>query len=158
MKIVIACLFFCFLSPIAATAQTRQKAETAFLAELNNILKNSREQHWRYKGAMTIDSAFAIDKNGVLSITVRYTEDADVVITRMEAPVKNINQVAYDLYLILEFKGDEVSAYESETNSKILHGLGKSNYFHIGVPVKDGYKQQEKLQKLLDNLLKYYKN
>lgn len=158
MKTLITLLYFSLLLPVAATAQTKQKAETAFLAELNKIISNSKEQHWAYKGVMTIDSAFAINKKGELSVTVRYTEDTDVVIARMVAPVKRKMRVAYDLYLILEYNDNAVAAYETAKNSTHLKELEKINYFHIGVPLYEGYKQQEKLQQLLDNLLKYYKN
>lgn len=139
-------------------AQTKQKAETAFVAELNKIISNSKEQHWAYKGVMTIDSAFAINKKDELSVTVRYTEDNDVVIARMVAPIKKKMRVAYDLYLILEYNDNYVSSYETAKNSTYLKELEKSNYFHIGVPLYEGDKHQEKLQKLLDNLLKYYTN
>ena len=158
MKILLTCLFFSLLLPIAATAQSKEKAQAAFLAALNKIISNSKEQHWAYKGVMTIDSAFAINKKGDLSVTVRYTEDTDVVIARIVAPVKKKMRVAYDLYLILEYNANDVSAYETAKNSNHLIELEKTNYFHIGVPLYEGYKQQEKLQKLLDNLLIYYKN
>ena len=158
MKKLIPLLYFSFLLPVAAIAQSKQKAETAFLAELNKIISNSKEQHWAYKGVMTIDSAFAINKKDELSVTVRYTEDTDVVIARMVAPIKKKMRVAYDLYLILEYNDNNVSAYETAKKSTYLKELEKTNYFHIGVPLYEGYEQQEKLQKLLDNLLKYYKN
>ena len=156
MKIIILCILFCLLLPIISSAQAKQKAEQKFVNALNSILKNSKEQHWKYSGTMTIDTAFAINQGGVLSVTVHYTDDTTVVKSRMEAPVKSIKTIAYDLYLILEYKTDEVTVYESEINNNALKELHKTNLFHIGVPTKDGYKQQEKLQRLLDKLLKYY--
>ena len=158
MKSIIIAIYCCTIFPIVAIAQPKQKAQAAFLAELNKIISNSKEQHWAYKGVMTIDSAFAINKKDELSVTVRYTEDTDVVIARMTAPIKRKMRVAYDLYLILEYNDNYVSAYETAKNSTYLKELEKTNYFHVGVPLYEGYKQQEKLQKLLDNLLKYYKN
>ncbi len=152
---IIALIVFFQINTIA---QTKQKAEKAFVAELNKIISNSKEQHWAYKGVMAIDSAFAINKKGDLSVTVRYTEDNDVVIARMVAPIKRKMRVAYDLYLILEYNDNYVSSYETAKNSTHLKELEKTNYFHIGVPLYEGYEQQKKLQKLLDNLLKYYKN
>lgn len=156
MKTIFTSIFFFLLMPIIASAQTKQKAEKEFVAELNSILKKSKEQHWKYKGLITIDSAFAINKEGILSVTVRYNDEGSVVKTRMEAPLKNIQLVAYDLYLILVYKTDEVTVYESEENSSELKQVDKTNYFHIGAPAKDGYKQEEKLQGLLDKLLKQY--
>jgi hypothetical protein len=63
-------------------AQSKQLVEKEFTKELNSILKNSKEQHWKYTGVMTIDTAFAINKEGVLSVTVRYNNDGNVVRTR----------------------------------------------------------------------------
>lgn len=148
---------FFLLIHYSATAQTKLKAEKAFLAELNNILSNTKEQHWAYKGVMTIDSAFAISKSGDLAVTVRYKDEDGIVIARMSAPVKETKWVAYDLYIILEYNSDVVTSFESKKNSKKLKGLQKSNYFHIGVPLYDGEQKKEELQKLLVNLLKYYR-
>jgi hypothetical protein len=147
----------CLVIHVTATAQSKQKTEQAFVKQLNKILLDSKQQHWKYKGTMTVDSAFAINTNGILSVTTRYTDDdATFIITRMEAPVKAIRQVAYDLYLILEYKDEVVTVFESEPNSKDLKKLFNTNLFHIGAPLNDGYKQQEKLQHLLEKLLKYY--
>jgi hypothetical protein len=158
MKILFICLVSFLLAPTVATAQSKQKAEKEFLAHLNDILKDSDEQHWKYKGVMTIDSAFAINKEGILSVTVRYTDDTSFIRTRMEAPVKNIKWVAYDLYLILEYKKEEVTVYESEVNSNELKEISKTNYFHIGAPLPEDMKRQEKLQRLLDKVMPFYKN
>jgi hypothetical protein len=158
MKILIAWLASLLLIFQTATAQTQQKAEKEFVTHLNNILKDSDEQHWKYKGVMTIDSAFAINKEGILSVTVRYTDDTSFIRTRMEAPVKNIKWVAYDLYLILEYNKEEVTVYESEVNSNELKESSKTNYFHIGAPLPEDMMRQEKLQKLLDKVMVFYKN
>lgn len=147
----------CYLFLNTATAQPQQKAEKDFLNQLNSILKNSRQQHWNFEGAMTIDSAFAINETGVLSVTVRYTNDTSFVRVRMAAPVNKIKGVAYDLYLILEYKDELVTFYASEPGSNELTEKGKTNLFHIGAPLPEDVKSQEKLQKALDKLLKYYK-
>lgn len=158
IKTIVISLIFILLAPTATLAQTQQKAEKEFVTHLNNILKYSDEQHWKYKGVMTIDSAFAINKEGILSVTVRYTDDTSFIRTRMEAPVKNIKWVAYDLYLILEYNKEEVTVYESEINSNELKESSKTNYFHIGAPLPEEMKRQEKLQKLLDKVMVFYKN
>jgi hypothetical protein len=145
----------CLLLHYSVCAQSKLKAEKEFLTQLNTILKKSKQQHWKYKGTMNIDSAFAINKEGILSVTVHYTdEDSSVVRMRMEAPANKILLVAYDLYLILEYKEDEVTVYESEVNSKELKKLHNTNLFHIGAPLSNGYNQREKLQKLLEKMLK----
>ena len=158
MKTIFTCLILVLLLPIMTSAQTKQKAEKEFVNELNSILKNSPSQHWGYEGSMSIDSAFAISPAGILSVTVRYKTDTSFVRARMQAPVSKIINVAYDLYLILAYKTEEVTIYNSEEQSEELKEIGKSIYFHIGEPVGDGFKEKEKLQKLLDKLLKYYPN
>ena len=153
-------IFLVLLLPFITTAQSRQKAEKKFLAELNSILKNSKDNdHWNKPGLMSIDSPFAINTQGILSATVRFKdEDGEVIRARMQAPVEKIVDVAYDLFLILDYKTDEVIKYESEVNNELLNEMYKSNYFHVGEPVSDGYKKQKKLQGLLERVLKYYKN
>jgi hypothetical protein len=92
--LLITC-FFSFILPPAATAQAKQKAEKEFVGQLNHVLNISRQLHWAYEGnAMTIDSAFAINKEGVLSVTVRYTNDSSFTRVRMEAPVSKIINIA----------------------------------------------------------------
>ena len=151
-------VFLVLLLPFTAMAQPGEKAKKKFLAELNGILKNSKENdHWNQPGIMSIDSPFAINTQGILSVTVRFKdEDGEVVRARMQAPVEKIVDVAYDLYLILDYKTDMVIKYESEINSEPLVEKYKTKYFHIGAPLSDGRKQQKKLQGLLGKLLKYY--
>ncbi|MGF2414621.1 hypothetical protein [Ferruginibacter sp.] len=160
MKTLITLLYFSLLLPVATAAQSKQKAEKDFVNQLNSILKNSSEHdHWLQTGTMTIDSAFAINKAGILSLTVRHTDDdSSFVRARMEAPINKIQRIAYDLYLILEYKTDEVTVFKSATNSNELIEDHKTNYLHIGAPWPEDMKHQEKLQKLLDKLLVFYKN
>jgi hypothetical protein len=80
-------LFLLLCSSFVCHAQTKKKSEQEFLKQLNSILKNSKQQHWAYEGnAMSIDSAFAINKEGILSVTVRYTSNTSFVRVRMTAP------------------------------------------------------------------------
>ena len=104
MKKSLLLITSCFLLTNVASAQSKQKAEKKFLKELNSIVRKSPSQHWGYDGVMTIDSAFAISKTGIISVTVRYTTDEFFMRARMEAPVSTISEVAYDLYLILKYK------------------------------------------------------
>lgn len=156
MKKLLVFICCCFLYSHLAFAQTKQKAEKDFLNELNSILKNSPSQHWGFDGVMTIDSGFSISPAGILSVTVRYTTEESFKRARMEAKMSKITGIAYDLYLILEYKTNEVSVFESEEGSNELKENRKSNYFHIGEPVGDGYVEKKKLEQLLEKVLKYY--
>ncbi len=157
MKILF--IHFLLLFPFMVMAQTKQKAEQAFVTELNHIIKNSKQQHWAYEGyKMTIDSPFVINKEGILSVTTSYTKDTEFITTKMWAPINKIDKVAYDLYLILEFKRDDVSSSyrEGKGNEPFIENE-KDFMFHIGAPLVEDMERQIKLQKLLDDLQKYYK-
>ncbi len=158
MKSIIIAIFCCAMLPIASTAQTKQKAEKEFVNELNNLLKKSKDNdHWDLKGNMTIEKGFAIDKQGLLSVTVRFTEEGNFILKKMVAPVKNAKEVLYDLYLILAYSEKEVTVYQSELNSATLKEVNKNIYFHLGAPgAKNGRNTQKKLEQLLNNILKYY--
>lgn len=157
-KIILFILFsFSLVWQQAATAQTKLHAEKEFLGLLNSILKNSKQQHWAFEGVMTIDSAFAISPDGMLSVTVRYTGDSSFIRTRMEAPVNKIKEVAYDLYLILVFKEQWVTVYASLPGSNTLQESAKTNLFHIGAPEQEETGLQEKLQQALDKVLLFYR-
>lgn len=175
MKTILLLLIGCTLFTQGATAQSKQKAEKAFLKELNNILKKTPYHHWAFeprpqldsnyepipvskdaRSNMRIDSAFAINAAGTLSVTLRYLNDSSFVRARMEVPVKDIKSMEYDLYLILGCKADAVVGYTSAEGSELFVETERTNLFHLGLPAYDGYYQREKMQKLLDNLLKYY--
>jgi hypothetical protein len=132
-------LFLCALLWFTQLVQSqpKQKAEKEFLKELNSILSNSKDtDFWHEKGTMTVDSKFTISDKGILSVTVKYTEeDATFTRVRMEAAVSKIIDVAYDHYLILEFKDDDVTFYESEVSSYVssfttlLFSISSLNFF-----------------------------
>jgi hypothetical protein len=141
-----------------AVAQSKQKAEKEFLKQLNTVLQHSKQQHWAYEGnAMTVDSAFAINKEGLLSVTVHYTSDSSFIRTRMTAPVSKIDKVLYDLYIILDCKDKPVTFYQSEPGSNELKEVNKGGRFHIGAPEPEDVRYREKLEKALVDLRKYYR-
>ena len=151
--ISILTITFVFASQQPASAQSKQKAEKEFLGLLNSILIHSKQQHWAFEGAMTIDSAFAITREGILSVTVSYTTDSGIVRCRLEAPVNKMVKVSYDLFIILECKDRSVTFYQSEPGSNELKEAGKTDLFHVGAPVAGGMVYQKNLQKALERLL-----
>ena len=151
-------LLFC--SAFAA-AQSKEKAQNAFLQQLNTILLNSKEYTWNdfmQEGAsVQVVKPFTIS-NDVLSMTLNYKIADSTTTIAMEAPIAKIKSVVYDHYLVLLWDEEEVTKQQFLSNSTVLDKTTKQNYLHIGTPVKDGRKEQEKLEKLLEKLLKYYKN
>lgn len=105
---------------------------------------------------MTLDSAFAISKKGILSVMVRYTNDSSFVRVRTTAPLAKIEKIIYNLYLILVYKENVVTFYKSEHNNMELIEFNTFSWFHIGAPMPEDIKYQEKLQLALDNLRQYY--
>ena len=99
-KLLILAVFTAFyLQPSNVFAQKKNKAERAFVTELNTVLNKSEKQDGDYEGVMTIDSAVAINADGVLAMTVKYTSDRTITRVRLAAPVSSIQKVLYDLYL-----------------------------------------------------------
>lgn len=159
LKMKYILLFFIFIAlPITAFSQTKEKAQDALVRELNTILRSSDQHHWAYEGKMTVDSAFAIDKKGILSMTVNYKTDSTNIKVRMEAPIYKAKSVLYDAFLILEYGLDEVKVFEivNETGKEEEKHEYKNDLFHIGSPLENGYEKQEQLEKLLKKVLKFY--
>lgn len=146
-------LAFCCLS-LAGFAQPKSKAEKDFLKELNEILKESVNQHWEFDGKMSVDSPFAINGQGLLTSTVKYTTDTSVTRVRSEAPLNKITFVRQDVYIYLEYRDKSVMVYEQKNNKDWLIKF-KRSMFHIGMGDDDG-KQAEKVQKKFDKLREFY--
>src|SRR5687767_1330818 len=152
MKFLILSALFSLIQPVPLQAQSKPKAQKEFLAELNKVLHKSRQQHSSYEGVMTIDSVFAISKEGILSVTVRYTTDSSFKRVRLAAPVGRIDTIRYDLYLILEYRDDIVSLSESEPGSEMLKEVSKGAWFHVGAPLPEDVVYMERLQRALNKL------
>jgi hypothetical protein len=148
-------LFFAFLHNQPAFAQSKKNAEKEFLQQLNTVLKKSLRHESGYEGKMLIDTPFAINREGLLCVTLRYTNDSTYQRVRLEAPVKDIRTVRYDLYLILEYGDDLVTKYESEWGSAALKEVSRGSWFHVGAPLPEDVTYQQKVQQALDKLKKF---
>ncbi len=158
-KILILLCCFTFVVNLT-TAQPKQKAETAFLAKLNSALNTSdtESRGYGFPDLKIIDTPFSIDNKGNLLLTIRrINADSTFVISKMEAPVNKIKHVAYDLYLILEFEGNNVTWQTLEPNSNNIEKSYKTNELSVGAPWPEDKRHQIELQILLNEVLKYYK-
>ena len=144
---------FCLLS-LTGFSQSKSKAEKDFLKELNDILKETANQHWEFDGKMSIDSPFAINSRGLITSTVKYTTDTSVVRVRSEAPVNKITFARQDVYIYLEYRDKSVIVYEQKTNQDWQIKF-RRNMFHIGMGDDDG-KQADKVQQKFDKLREFY--
>ena len=150
MKFPILFIVAFFLFPGWSNAQSKSKIQKKFLTELNTILKNTNQHHWNYEGKMKIDSAFQINKKGVLSVTVSYKTDSTSTKVKMEAPFNKIKSVDYDLYLILFFEENDVTISETFKENPERNNQYQTNLFHIGIPREDGLLVKDQLQKMVD--------
>jgi hypothetical protein len=146
-------LTLCCLSQ-TTLAQSKSKTEKDFLKELNDILKQSPNQHWEFDGKMSIDSPFTISSQGILTSTVKYTTDTSVMRVRTEAPVNKITFARQDVYVYLEYRDKSVIVYEQKKN-KDWSIKFKRNMLHLGMGDDDG-KQADKVQKKFDKLREFY--
>lgn len=146
--VLMSCISF------SVTGQSKGKAEKDFTKELNDILKQSPNQHWEFDGKMTVDTPFSITPQGTLTSTVRYTTDTSVIRVRSEAPVNKITFARQDVYIFLEYRDKSVMVYEQK-NNKDWSIKFKRNMFHIGMGDDDG-KQADKVQKKFDKLREFY--
>lgn len=145
---------------ISAFSQSKQKAEANFLKELNQILKNTKEYPWAnfisQVDTVKIEKPFSIS-NDVLSLSASYHVNDSIFKVTLEAPVSKIKSILYDHYLVLQFDDEVVTKTEFEPNGNAIKETIKQNYFHIGAPGSEkGPKAQEKLEKLMHKMLKYY--
>src|SRR6218665_1120199 len=88
-------LILAMLLPMLAFSQSKQKATGNFLKELNNIIQHSDDNdHWNIQGTMSVDTPFAINNKGILSVTVRFiNEEGETRRARMEASVNKITRI-----------------------------------------------------------------
>jgi len=99
-------VFLCLSVSCISIAQPRQRAEKAFVDDLNTILVRSVAEHNKDGAEQTeIDSVFAISPAGMLSLTIRTGSDSSVVVSRMEASLYKLSEVVLDVYLSLRFEG-----------------------------------------------------
>ena len=149
--VVITSLYW---QPTIVFAQKKNKAERAFVTELNTVLNKSEKQDGDYEGVMNIDSAFAINAAGVLTVTVKYTSDSSITRVRLAAPVSSIQKVLYDLYLILECADEQVHLFEAKNNEP-LKEVSKGSWFHVGAPLPEDMVCLQRAQKRRDTLKKH---
>lgn len=137
-----------------------EHSEKKWTAYLNNILKHSESIHWAYKDRpMTIDSAFAINSEGILSVTVRYhNADSGYYRVRWAVPVTRLTKATEDLYYVYESAPDAVQVFETAGWNRDTFRLARTDdLFFIGLPRNNKpYKKFSVayMQRLLDNVKK----
>jgi len=135
-------------------AQPKKRAEKEFLNDLNAILVRSVAEHNRDGADQTeIDSAFAISKDGILSLTLRTTSDSTVVVSRMQASLSRLSEVVLDVYLSLRFEGG-ADRYVRKASGWELDGT--DSLFFVG-DVHDEVSEWKRVNKDWEKLKRWYR-
>jgi hypothetical protein len=153
MKNCFLILSMILLIQMPAHAQ-RTKTEEKFIGQLNKVLKASSTQHWYYKDyKMTIESPFAIEEGGILSVTVRYTNDTSSFVVRTEGVLNKMEGVVQDIFLSLKFGNYMV--FTTVYENGIKKNVEESELFFIG-NINDDIRITEETERLWAKLKKYY--
>ena len=161
MKYLVLTLILVFTGFLNAEAQTKssqqKKIEKKFLKQLNVIINNGHPQHhWSTESRYTVAQPFAIDDSGVISVTLRYTNDTSWYLHRMQMPMSALKGIVWDIYAIMDVIDSEnaVTVLESEPGQTKLKEVERRYLFHIAA-VEDE-KIITDLQKTCSKLLPFY--
>jgi len=145
---------------LAGQSPNRELAEKEFLKTLNQALEIGIGQMPPEEPACTVDTSFAIDENGILSLTLRYKnndKDSSFYIQRYTVPLRLISNVFYDVYIGLECYNDAVYIRRTKKNTVIYNQYALTNLWHIGILPEDKAKElQPKLFALVRELRRWY--
>nr|WP_315197689.1 hypothetical protein [uncultured Flavobacterium sp.] len=149
-------LVFCILMQISAIGQTKKIAEANFLKTINSLASSSHDDHSDNYSATSTITPFSINKTGVLSATVRYSQiDSDKTI-KMMVPILGISGISCDDdYLTLQSKS-AIILYEENPKTQLFDTHSKESTFHFGYSSEED-KRLMQLRKELKELQKYYK-
>lgn len=103
-----------------------------FVQKLNEVLTNTKEFNWGSNEKIKVDSVFKLNKDGLLSVCLRYYNDSTFSLVRFEAPIKEIISIDVDVYLILLFKQNAVHVYKSATGVDLLSFSYTTHMIHVG--------------------------
>jgi hypothetical protein len=153
-------LLCCLMASLCLAAQgpNRELAEKEFLKTLQKALEVGIDQTDPEDPKCSIDSTFAIDSNGVLSLTLRFqNKDSSFYIQRYSVPLHLVSNVFYDIYIGLECYNDAVYVRRTKKNTTNYTQYALTNLWHIGKLPEDKAKElQPKLFALIRELRRWY--
>lgn len=156
-------LLLCCLAatiPLAAQGPNRELAEKELLKTLQEALELAMDSIPPEDPTFSIDTAFAIDDNGILSLTLRFKnkgKDSSFYLQRYAVPLRLISNVFYDVYIGLESYNDAIYVRRSKKNTTTFNQYALINLWHIGILPEDKAKElQPKLYALVRELRRWY--
>ena len=158
MRILLLLCCTIAFSGVVGQSRTHEQVEKEFLSTLQTALEIGIQQADPEEPACTIDSAFAIDEKGVLSLTLRYQKkDSSFYLQRYAVPLHLISQVFYDVYIGFECYYDAVYVRRSKKNTTYFNQYAETRLWHIGqLPERKGLELQQKLFALVRELRTWY--
>jgi len=145
---------------LAAQGPNRELAEKEFLKILQQALEIGINNTHPEDPACSVDTAFAIDDNGILSLTLRFKNndrDSSFYLQRYTVPLRLVSHVFYDEYIGLECYNDAVYVRRTKKNTTAYNQYALMNLWHIGIIPEDKAKElQPKLFALVRELRRWY--
>jgi hypothetical protein len=149
-------LVFCVLMQIPVIGQTKKIAKANFLKTINDIAASSRDHHSDSYYSVSTTIPFKIDKKGILSATLRYSQIDSSKTVKMTVPILGISGISCDdNYLTLRFK-HAITIYEENPKTKLFDTHSKEFYVHFGYISEESPRLMQ-LRKELKELQKHYK-
>ena len=155
-------LLYCLAAtiPMAAQSPNRKLAEKEFLKTLQEALEMGMDSTPPEDPICSIDTAFAIDDKGILSLTLRFKnkdKDSSFYLQRYAVPLRLVSHVFYDVYIGLESYNDAVYVRRTKKNTTTYNQYALTNLWHIGMLPEDKAKElQPKLFALVRELRRWY--
>ena len=156
-------LLLCFLAgslALSAQGPNRELAEKEFLKTLQEALELGMDSIPPEDPTYNVDTAFAIDEHGILSLTLRFKnrgKDTSFYLQRYTVPLRLLSNVFYDLYIGLECYNDAIYVRRTKKNTTIYNQYALTNLLHIGMIPEDKAKElQPKLFALVRELRRWY--
>lgn len=144
---------------VMAHSQQPQKAEKDFTNLLTDIAaytwktpKNDFNEH----DSIVVIKPYEIKKN-ILSVTQQNKINDTMYTIKMEVPINKIKNVYVDIYTVLNFFDDDGTIYKTNINNGNKTEVLKTQDWNVGIPFYLGEERTAELQKLLEELLKFYK-
>jgi hypothetical protein len=155
-------LLTCLVASITLSAQgpNRELAEKEFLKTLQEALEIGIDSTPPGDPICSIDTAFAIDDNGILSLTLRFKnqdKDSSFYLQRYAVPLRLVSHVFYDIYIGLESYNDAIYVRRTKKNTTMYNQYALTNLWHLGMLPEDKAKElQPKLYALVRELRRWY--
>jgi hypothetical protein len=143
---------------LAAQGPNRELAEKELIKTLQKALEIGIGKADPRDPLCTVDTTFAINESGILSLTLRFkNEDSSFYIQRYAVPLNMISNVFYDIYIGLECYNDAIYVRRSKKNTTNFNQYALTNLWHIGMVSEDQAKElQPKLLSLIRELRRWY--